>query len=788
MPPVWRLGSLFGLRPAAARALRPGGSSYRKVLSVNTTHISGYPRIGAKRELKFAVEKFWKGEASEEEVLAVAKSVREANRRAQIEAGLDLLPVNDFSLYDHVLDAQVMTGCIPERFGFDASRLTMDQYFQLARGNKDQPAIEMTKWFDTNYHYLVPEFSKSTTFSANPAKVIAEAREAKAAGVDAKPTLLGPVTLLRLGKVKGESFDRLSLLPALTAAYQSILRELGNEGVVWAQLDEPILAMDLEAEWLGAFASAYKELAETGVKIVLGTYFGSVEERLPMLKKLPVNGLHIDCVRAPEQMDAFVEKWPDNKALSLGVIDGRNVWAADLRALAERLKPVARKLGNNLWLSTGCSLLHAPQDLDLEEKLDPRIKQWMAFAKQKLGELAALKKILERGEEAAQEELKRSDAARASRAVSELIHRPRVKERLSALKEGDDRRAAPFAKRIQEQRKALRLPTLPTTTIGSFPQTKEIRQTRAELKAGKISQAAYATAMKAEIAHAVKVQEDLGLDVLVHGEAERNDMVEYFGELLDGYAFTQHGWVQSYGSRCVKPPIIFGDVDRPKPMTVEWIAYAQSLTDKPMKGMLTGPVTMLQWSFARDDIPRSVVCEQIALALNEEVRDLERAGIQVIQIDEPAIREGLPLRRKDWDAYLQWAGRAFRLTSKGVKNRTQIHTHMCYSEFNDILPAIAAMDADVITIETSRSDMELLDAFAKFKYPNDIGPGVYDIHSPRVPKRSELAGLVEKALRVIPAERLWINPDCGLKTRGWEETVSALRLMVAVAKEFRQKI
>ena len=755
---------------------------------MNTTHISGYPRIGAKRELKFAVEKFWKGEASEEEVLAVAKSVREANRRAQIEAGLDLLPVNDFSLYDHVLDAQVMTGCIPERFGFDASRLTMDQYFQLARGNKDQPAIEMTKWFDTNYHYLVPEFSKSTTFTANPAKVIAEAREAKAAGVDAKPTLLGPVTLLRLGKVKGEAFDRLSLLPALTAAYQSILRELGNEGVVWAQLDEPVLAMDLEEEWLGAFASAYKELAETGVKIVLGTYFGSVEERLPMLKKLPVNGLHIDCVRAPEQMDAFVEKWPDNKALSLGVIDGRNVWAADLRALAERLKPAARKLGNNLWLSTGCSLLHAPQDLDLEEKLDPRIKQWMAFAKQKLGELAALKKILERGEEAAQEELKRSDAARASRAVSELIHRPRVKERLSALKEGDDRRAAPFAKRIQEQRKALRLPNLPTTTIGSFPQTKEIRQTRAEFKAGKISQAAYATAMKAEIAHAVKVQEDLGLDVLVHGEAERNDMVEYFGELLDGYAFTQHGWVQSYGSRCVKPPIIFGDVDRPKPMTVEWIAYAQSLTDKPMKGMLTGPVTMLQWSFARDDIPRSVVCEQIALALNEEVRDLERAGIQVIQIDEPAIREGLPLRRKDWDAYLQWAGRAFRLTSKGVKNRTQIHTHMCYSEFNDILPAIAAMDADVITIETSRSDMELLDAFAKFKYPNDIGPGVYDIHSPRVPKRSELAGLVEKALRVIPAERLWINPDCGLKTRGWEETVSALRLMVAVAKEFRQKI
>lgn len=755
---------------------------------MNTTHISGYPRIGAKRELKFAVEKFWKGEASEEEVLAVAKSVREANRRAQIEAGLDLLPVNDFSLYDHVLDAQVMTGCIPERFGFDASRLTMDQYFQLARGNKDQPAIEMTKWFDTNYHYLVPEFSKSTTFSANPAKVIAEAREAKAAGVDAKPTLLGPVTLLRLGKVKGEAFDRLSLLPALTAAYQSILRELGNEGVVWAQLDEPVLAMDLEEEWLGAFASAYKELAETGVKIVLGTYFGSVEERLPMLKKLPVNGLHIDCVRAPEQMDAFVEKWPDNKALSLGVIDGRNVWAADLRALAERLKPAARKLGNNLWLSTGCSLLHAPQDLDLEEKLDPRIKQWMSFAKQKLGELAALKKILERGEEAAQEELKRSDAARASRAVSELIHRPRVKERLSALKEGDDRRAAPFAKRIQEQRKALRLPTLPTTTIGSFPQTKEIRQTRAEFKAGKISQAAYATAMKAEIAHAVKVQEDLGLDVLVHGEAERNDMVEYFGELLDGYAFTQHGWVQSYGSRCVKPPIIFGDVDRPKPMTVEWIAYAQSLTDKPMKGMLTGPVTMLQWSFARDDIPRSVVCEQIALALNEEVRDLERAGIQVIQIDEPAIREGLPLRRKDWDAYLQWAGRAFRLTSKGVKNRTQIHTHMCYSEFNDILPAIAAMDADVITIETSRSDMELLDAFAKFKYPNDIGPGVYDIHSPRVPKRGEMAGLVEKALRVIPAERLWINPDCGLKTRGWEETVSALRLMVEVAKEFRQKI
>lgn len=753
-----------------------------------TTHISGFPRVGAKRELKFAVEKYWKGESSEADVLATAADIRKKNRALQKAAGIDLVPAGDFSWYDHVLDTQVLLGAIPARFGFDVKNLSMQQYFELARGNKTQPALEMTKWFDTNYHYLVPEWHKDTSFQAVSANLIAQIKEAQAEGFDVKPTLVGPLSLLWLGKAKGEVFDRLDLLPRLLPAYQQLLRELVAAGVSWVQIDEPILAVDLPAKWLDAFAPTYRELSDTTAKIIIGTYFGSVAEHAALLKNLPVHGVHIDCVRAPEQLAVFAETLPENKILSAGVIDGRNVWRADLRKVYDALKPVADKLGNRLWIASSCSLLHSPQDLGVEEKLPAEIKEWLAFGVQKLQEIGILKRALAHGLESLTAEIAASDAAAKHRAASPLTHRAEVAARLAALPADADRRHSAFAERIKAQQAHLNLPLLPTTTIGSFPQTTEIRQARAAFKKGDLSAADYEAAMKKEIAHVVKVQEELDIDVPVHGEAERNDMVEYFGEQLDGYIFTQFGWVQSYGSRCVKPPIIYGDVVRPQAMTVAWSAYAQSLTSRPMKGMLTGPVTMLQWSFVRNDIPRADVCEQIALALNDEVLDLEKAGIKVIQIDEPAIREGLPLKRADWDAYLAWAGRCFRLSSAGVEDSTQIHTHMCYSEFNDILPAIAAMDADVITIETSRSDMELLDAFVQFKYPNDIGPGVYDIHSPRVPGEAEFVHLIEKALKVIPKERLWINPDCGLKTRAWPETMDALQLMVKVTKAFRAQL
>lgn len=755
---------------------------------MNTTHISGFPRVGAKRELKFAIEKLWRSEATEEDVIQVAKDIRKKNRDLQIASGLNLVPVNDFSLYDHVLDQLVLVGGIPVRFGFNPQELGMKQYFQLARGNKAQPAMEMTKWFDTNYHYLVPEWTKGMSFKANTTKLINELKEAKSADHDLKPTIVGPVSLLYLGKVKGDDFNRLDLLEKLVPVYQEILRSIVNEGVTWVQIDEPILGLDLEKEWLDAFSKAYKDLGETGAKILLGTYFSSVEDHIDLLKSLPIHGVHIDAVRAPEQLKAFEKSWPESKVLSVGVVDGRNIWKCDLRKALGELKGAAEKFGNNLWVSTSCSLLHSPQDLSIEEKLSDEIKSWMSFAVQKLGELNVLKGALEHGEDSVKAELEASDKVQESRKTSPLIHRANVKDALKNLPANADKRASDFETRIKKQQDLLNLPLLPTTTIGSFPQTKEIREARSKFKKGEIGVEEYENLMKKEIKLCVDVQEELDIDVLVHGEAERNDMVEYFGELMEGYCFTQFGWVQSYGSRCVKPPIIYGDIDRPEPMTVRWITYAQSLTKRPMKGMLTGPVTMLQWSFVRNDIPRKEVCDQIALALNKEVLDLEKAGINVIQIDEPAYREGLPLRKKDWDEYLTWASRSFRLSSTNVKDTTQIHTHMCYSEFNDILPAIAAMDADVITIETSRSDMELLDAFVKFKYPNDIGPGVYDIHSPRVPEESEYVHLLEKALEVIPARRLWVNPDCGLKTRAWPETKAALERMVKVAKELRAKL
>ena len=757
---------------------------------MNTFHLSGYPRVGAKRELKFAVEAYWKGAKSEAELQETAAEIRRLNWATQKAAGADLVPVGDFSFYDHVLDLLCTLGGIPSRFGFDAANLTLEQYFQLARGNATQMAMEMTKWFDTNYHFIVPEWSADTSFKVNAKNLIAQIKEAKAQGHDIKPTLVGPITLTYLGKKKEDFGCRIEkiLLPKLLPAYAQLLRELAAEGVDWIQIDEPILATDVAQVWLDAFAPVYKELANTGVRIILGTYFAGVAEHVKLLGSLPVHGVHIDCVRAPEQLAVFTEQFPTNKVLSVGLIDGRNVWKANLTQVIDTLEPVKAKFQNNLWIAPSCSLLHSPQDLAVEEKLNGEIKSWMAFAAQKLVELGVVKRTLEHGKDSVAADLKASDAAAADRATNKLIHNDAVKARLANLPKGADQRKSPFAERIKAQQAWMNLPILPTTTIGSFPQTTEIRHARAAFKKGELSAADYDAAMKKEIAYCVEVQEKLNIDVPVHGEAERNDMVEYFGEQLQGYCFTQFGWVQSYGSRCVKPPIIFGDVSRPNPMTVYWSTYAQSLTKRPMKGMLTGPVTMFKWSFVRNDIPLSEVAKQIALALNDEVLDLEKAGIKVIQIDEPAIREAMPLKKSQWKEFLDWACESFRLSSTGAEDSTQIHTHMCYSEFNDILDAIASMDADVITIETSRSDMELLTAFGDFKYPNDIGPGVYDIHSPRVPTDAEVEHLLRKAMEVVPVERLWVNPDCGLKTRGWKETLEQLEVMMRVTEKLRAEL
>ena len=756
---------------------------------MTTFHLAGFPRVGAKRELKFAQERYWRGEIAEADLLDIAKRLRELNWQHQAKANADFVAVADFTLYDHILDLQVATGAIPARFGFDSQNLTLDQYFQLARGNKTQFAIEMTKWFDTNYHYLVPEFHKETQFKANPEHYVTQIREAKALGYQVKPTIVGPLTFLWLGKEKGAAFNRFDLLAKLVPVYVEILNALAAEGVEYIQIDEPALTLDLPAEWVAAYQAVYATFAEqVKAKLLLATYFGSVAEHADLLKALPVAGLHIDLVRAPEQLVAFADY---DEILSVGIIDGRNIWRANLNQVLDVVEPLKAKLGDRLWIAPSCSLLHTPYDLEVETQLQankPELYQWLAFTLQKIQELRVIKTALEQGQESVQAELVASQAAADARKNSHEIHRTCVAERLANLPKNADQRKLPFAERIKLQNAWLNLPLLPTTNIGSFPQTTAIRHARAAFKKGELSLADYEAAMKKEIEFVVREQEKLDLDVLVHGEAERNDMVEYFGELLDGFAFTKFGWVQSYGSRCVKPPVIYGDVTRPEPMTVRWSQYAQSLTNKVMKGMLTGPVTILQWSFVRNDISRETVCKQIAVALSDEVLDLEKAGIKVIQIDEPAIREGLPLKRADWDAYLKWAGEAFRLSSMGCKDDTQIHTHMCYSEFNDILPAIAALDADVITIETSRSDMELLTAFGDFKYPNDIGPGVYDIHSPRVPAAEEIEHLLRKALQVVPKERLWVNPDCGLKTRGWPETIAALKVMVDVTKKLRAEL
>jgi len=749
-------------------------------------HVLGVPRIGPNRELKFAQEFFWRGEIDEAALKAVASGIRQANWQRQHAAGLDFVTVGDFAFYDQMLNHIALLGCAPARFGF-GDKIGLSEYFQLARGNAACHAMEMTKWFDTNYHYLVPELKPDTQFSPGAEWLFDEVAEAQTAGFNAKPVLIGPLTFLYLAKEKLAGFNRLDLLDRLLPVYGKILARLKAQGVEWVQIDEPILALDLSADWRTAFERAYHQLNASGVKLMLASYFGPLRENLLVAMKLPVAGVHVDCVRGGDELAQVIDWLPITKVLSAGVIDGRNIWKTDLAEVHARLDGLHQRLSDRLWLAPSCSLLHVPISLAGETRLDPELKSWLAFADEKIAALATLKTAFNAGRQAVAGALADNERALASRRTSGRVHDAAVGERLAALTATHDTRNQPFAVRQTAQRGRFRLPPFPTTTIGSFPQTIEIRSARARFKKGEISEADYTVAMQREIQYAVEKQEALGLDVLVHGEAERNDMVEYFGEQLQGYAFSQNGWVQSYGSRCVKPPIIYGDVSRPRPMTVGWTRYAQSLTGRPMKGMLTGPVTMLQWSFVRDDQPRSTTALQIALAIRDEVNDLEAAGIGIIQIDEPAYREGLPLRKADWPDYLEWASRAFRISASGVSDTTQIHTHMCYSEFNDILPTIAAMDADVITIETSRSDMELLRGFGDFNYPNEMGPGVYDIHSPRVPSEAEMTRLLEKAAQVIPLSNLWVNPDCGLKTRGWPETEAALSNMVAAAKALRQK-
>ncbi len=744
----------------------------------------GFPRVGAKRELKKAQEAYWAGKISQEELFKVGAELRARHWELCKAAGIDHIPSNDFTYYDHVLDTATTVGAVPERYEWDGKKeVDLDTFFAMARGNKKVGAMEMTKWFDTNYHYLVPELHAGMKFRLSGHKPFRHYEEAKALGIETRPVLLGPVSFLLLGKMK-DGGDALSLLDALLPVYEEILGKLKSLGAEWVQIDEPCFVLDQGEPARAALKKAYDRLSKVAPKIMIATYFDALEENMDAVFGLPVAGVHVDLVRAPQQLDAALKAAGKDKVLSLGVIDGRNIWRANLSAALKPVEKAVAALGSDrVIVAPSCSLLHTPVDLDNETALDAELKSWMAFAKQKLAEVAAIASAVNGKKDAAAFEA--SDKAAATRKTSPRINNKAVQERWSKVTPDMLKRQHPFATRVAAQRKALGLPLFPTTTIGSFPQTPEIRQHRADFKKGAIDEAAYNDFLKQEIAECVKIQEDIGLDVFVHGEAERNDMVEYFGEQLDGYTFTKFGWVQSYGSRCVKPPIIFGDISRPKAMTVDWSVYAQSLTDKPMKGMLTGPVTILQWSFVRDDQPRATTAGQLALALRDEVQDLEKAGIKVIQIDEPAVREGLPLRRKDWKSYLRWAVDAFRLCSAGVKDETQIHTHMCYAEFNDIIEAVAEMDADVISIETSRSQMELLGAFEDFKYPNEIGPGVYDIHSPRVVPQAEMEALLKKAVAVLKPEQIWVNPDCGLKTRKWEETRICLANLVGAARTMR---
>lgn len=752
----------------------------------------GFPRIGAKRELKRAQEAHWRGESDAASLQDTARELRQRHWKLQRDAGADVVPCNEFSLYDHVLDTAFLFDAIPQRYRALADADPLAGYFAMARGHQkgghDLHALEMTKWFDTNYHYIVPELEAGQQFRLRGDKPLVEFLEAKSAGFNARPVLLGPVSFLLLSKSVDGS-DRLALLPQLVATYGELLGKLKAAGTEWVQIDEPCLVQDQDDDDRAAYRAAYAAFA--GIerpKLLLAAYFGALGDNLALAASLPVEGLHVDLVRGLDQLDEVLKALPVDRILSAGLVDGRNIWRTNLDNALVLARHARDRVGDDrLWLAPSCSLLHVPVDLGHEKSLDGELRSWLSFAKQKVGELRLLADALA-GKPEAEAGLADARARIVSRRESARVHRAEVAARLDALAPGDAQRDNAFTARRKAQQARFGLPLFPTTTIGSFPQTQEVREARASNKSGKLSDADYDAFLEAETARCVRFQEEIGIDVLVHGEFERNDMVEYFGGLLDGFAFTKNGWVQSYGSRCVKPPVIWGDVSRPAPMTVHWSTFAQSLTRLPMKGMLTGPVTILQWSFVRDDQERARTCRQIALALRDEVRDLEAAGIGIVQIDEPALREGLPLRRADWKRYLDWAVESFRISASGVRDDTQIHTHMCYSEFNDIIEAVAAMDADVISIETSRSRMELLDAFVKFRYPNEIGPGVYDIHSPRVPDRQEMVGLLEKAIAVLAPEQLWVNPDCGLKTRGWPETRAALTALVEAAREMRDKI
>jgi 5-methyltetrahydropteroyltriglutamate--homocysteine methyltransferase len=793
--------------PCRGRSLkRPLGlcpKQWGQAVSISSLPVAtlGTPRIGPRRELKAALESYWAGKSSAASLMEVAAGLRAANWARQRSLGVTIIPSNDFSLYDQVLDTSVMIGAIPDVYGWKGGEVSLDTYFAMARGAQSSetsscghprhdagaPAQEMTKWFDTNYHYMVPELSSAQNFALASLKPLDEYLEAKALGYQTRPVLLGPVTYLKLAKSKDAGFSPLSLLPRLMPVYLDILRRLAANGAAWVQIDEPCLALDLDDDERQALRAAYSQIARAlpNLEVMLATYFGALGDNLDDALSLPVSGLHLDLVRAPQQLDAVLEKVPNGLVLSLGVIDGRNIWRADLPATLQKLESVVGRRGtDHIQIAPSCSLLHVPIDLDQETALDPAVKSWLAFAVQKMKELVVIGQALV----GRKPDASSAAAAVAARKASAKVHDPKVAARMASLTPDLAKRSRPFAARAQAQRRRFGLPPFPTTTIGSFPQTAEVRQARAAHAKGTLSDAEYDGFLKQATARAVQWQEEIGLDVLVHGEFERNDMVQYFGEQLTGFAFTKHGWVQSYGSRCVRPPILFGDVSRPKPMTVAWWTYAQSLTTKPMKAMLTGPVTILNWSFVRDDIPRSQACRQIALAIRDEVADLEAAGAAMIQIDEAALREGLPLRRAEWKAYLDWAIESFRLCSSGVADTTQIHTHMCYAEFNDIIDAIAAMDADVISIETSRSKMELLDAFREYRYPNEIGPGIYDIHSPRVPNVAEMINLLKLARERLSDSQLWVNPDCGLKTRRWEEVRPALANMVKAAVLARHHI
>ncbi len=736
----------------------------------------GFPRMGKDRELKFALESFWKGKTTEADLLAVAKNLRRDHWLLQKAVGISIIPSNDFSLYDHVLDALVLIGATPARFGNQAGSFA--QYFGMARNSKEQTAMEMTKWFDTNYHYLVPEWTADLSFTPDMTKLLNEVREARELGIESRPVLIGPVTLLLLGKA-ASGFDVTLLLPKLIAVYKQVLQALQAEGVTDVQIDEPKLVTDLSPWEKQAFRSAYKQFAEVPINIMLTTYFGSLGDNLSLVMDLHTAGLHIDAVRAPEQLTEVLNHLGSKQILSLGAVNGRNIWLSDFAAANVLIEEAVQRLGSErVLVSSSCSLIHVPHDLTPEKKLDPRIKSWLRFASEKLTELVHLAS----GDELA---LAANTADVADRVAAESSTNVIVRDRIAALAAPDFARVNAYPERAEIQQQALNLPLLPTTTIGSFPQTADVRKHRAAFKNGHIDKAQYDAFLRAATEHCIREQEQIGLDVLVHGEFERNDMVEYFAEFLEGFAFTENGWVQSYGSRCVKPPVIYGDVSRPRAMTVEWSSYAKSLTNKPMKAMLTGPITMLQWSFVRDDIARKDTAWQIALALRDEVQDLEEAGLPIIQVDEPALREGLPLRRSNWATYLDWAVKAFKLTTSGARDETQIHTHMCYCQFEDVLPAIAALDADVISMETARSRMEMLQAFREQGYPNGIGPGVFDIHSPRVPGVAEMRDLVQLALDVLTPRQLWVNPDCGLKTRAWPETLTALQNMCEAASQLR---